>query len=284
MKTNLSFAVGVGLSLFCASCDEEAGSGSVAFTSWGEEYIEEEIPADVFEDGYAVKYSKFLVLVGDIRVADEAGEVAAQDESFYLVNHVEPGVKDIATFDGLAAGNYTLVSYQTSPAAREAIKLVGSVTAADADLMAQNQYHAYVEGTISKGGVSKTFKWGFSEPTLLDECEGERDGKLTPGAVVTEGGTDAVELTIHGDHFFYDDLQSADAVVRAEAIVNADANMDGVVELSELDAVQLTSLPADQYGTGGASDVNNLGDFVRFLSRTLGHYRGEGECFVKNPE
>lgn len=101
---------------------------------------------------------------------------------------------------------------------------------------------------------------------------------------MTEGGTDAVELTIHGDHFFYDDLQAATAKLRAEAIVNADANLDGLVELSELDAVALTSLPANQYGTGGASDVNNLGDFVRFLSRTVGHYRGEGECFVKNPE
>jgi hypothetical protein len=131
--------------------------------------------------------------------------------------------------------------------------------------------------------MAKTFKWGFSEPTLLDECEGERDGKLTPGVVVTEGGTDAVELTIHGDHFFYDDLQSADAKVRGDAIFNADANMDGAVDLAELDAVALTTLPAGQYGTGGASDVNDLGAFVRFLSRTLGHYRGEGECFVKDP-
>jgi hypothetical protein len=48
-------------------------------------------------------------------------------------------VKDVVTFEGLDAGNYTLVSYQTSPAAREDITPVGKATAADADLMAQNQ-------------------------------------------------------------------------------------------------------------------------------------------------
>jgi hypothetical protein len=188
-------------------------------------------------------------------------------------------VKDVVAFDDLDEGSYTLVSYETSPASE--FTKVGKVTDADVTLMTANQYHAYVEGTITDpNGATKTFKWGFSVPTLLDECEGELDGKLTHGVVVTDGGEDAVELTIHGDHFFYDDLQSAEAEVRAEAIFLADADMDGAVDLAELDA---TPLPAMRYGTGGASNVNDLGAFVRFLSRTLGHFRGEGECFVENP-
>lgn len=263
-------------------CDDAAGKGSVSFTTWGEEYIEQQIPADELEDGYSVKYSKFLISIGHIRIADDAGEVAAEDTSFYLVDHTEPGVKDVVRFDGLDEGNYTLVSYETSPSPNGAFIKVGRVTDADVALMASNAYHAYVEGTLTDpNGAQKTFKWGFSVPTLLDECEGERDGKLTPGVVVTDGGDDAVELTVHGDHFFYDDLQSASAVVRGEAIFMADTNMDGAIDLAELDA---TPLPAMHYGTGGASDVNDLGAFVRFLSRTLGHFRGEGECFVKNPE
>lgn len=275
-------AFALGFAASALGCGEGGGQGSVTFTSWGEEYIEQEIPAAEFEDGYSVKYSKFLISIGNVRIADDAGAVAAEDTTFYLFDHTEAGVKDVVKFEGLDEGAYTLVSYETSPAPGGAATKVGKATDADVQLMAAGQYHAYVEGTLTDPmGATKTFKWGFSVPTLLDECEGDRDGKLTHGVVVTDGGDDAVELTVHGDHFFYDDLQSASAVVRGEAIFLADANMDGAIDLAELDA---TPLPAMHYGTGGASDVNNLGAFVRFLSRTLGHYRGEGECFVKNPE
>lgn len=37
------------------------------------------------------------------------------------------------------------------------------------------------------------------------------------------------------------------------------------------------------YGTGAAANVNNLREFVTALSRTLGHFRGEGECFASEP-
>lgn len=53
---------------------------------------------------------------------------------------------------------------------------------------------------------------------------------------------------------------------------------DGVITLDELAAVQLTSLPLGQYGTGSAGSVHTLKDFVSALSRTVGHFRGEGEC------
>lgn len=276
-----------GLAFAPACGDDEStpsGSGSITFSTWGEEYIEEAIPAGEFEDGYTVTFDKFLVLVGNIEVADEAGEVVASDESFYLIEHTDPGVKEVVVFDGLEAKAYPKVSYETSPAERSNIKLIGAATEADADMMADEGYHVYVEGTLSKDATSVTFKWGFGVPTLLDDCEGELDGKLTEGAVVTEGGNDSIEFTIHGDHFFYDDLQAADAVVRGEAIAAADANMDGEVTLEELAAVSLIDLPADQYGTGGVDGVNDLGAFVEFLSRTVGHYRGEGECFLKSPE
>jgi hypothetical protein len=264
-----------------AGCSEQ---GAVAFSSWGEEFIEQEIPASELADGFSVKYSKFFVLIGNIEVADESGEVVAKTDRFLLMDHVEPGVKPVVRFDGIASGAYTHVSYETSPAPRDKIDLVGNVSSADADMMAAQALHVYVEGAITDPtGAAKTFQWGFGVPTLLDECEGEQDGKLTPGVVVTDGGEDVVELTIHGDHFFYDNLQAASAVLRAQAIFDADADMNGAVTLHELAAVPLVMLPPDQYGTGGAPDVNDLRAFVTFLSRTLGHFRGEGECFLKTP-
>ena len=52
-----------------ASSDGADGKGTVTFTTWGEEYIEQEIPASEIEDGYTVKYTKFLVALTDIAVA-----------------------------------------------------------------------------------------------------------------------------------------------------------------------------------------------------------------------
>jgi hypothetical protein len=52
----------------CGSSDPtgSGGEGKLSFTTWGEEYVEEEIPVDSkavtgFVDGWTVKYSKFLV-------------------------------------------------------------------------------------------------------------------------------------------------------------------------------------------------------------------------------
>lgn len=260
------------------------GEGTVTFTSWGEEYIEDQIPSSAFEDGYSVTYDRFLVLVGNIVVADSEGVEAGRHDGFFLMDHTEPGTKELISLEGLEAKAWTHVSYETSPASAGQIEPLGAVTQADVDQMVTEGLHVYVEGTISNGTASKTFAWGFGVPTLLDDCEGDLDGKTTEGVLVTQGGNDVVELTIHGDHFFYDDLQAAEAVLRADAMFNADADDDGEITLEELEAVSLVDLPPDQYGTGGVDGVNDLRAFVEFLSRTLGHFRGEGECFLATPE
>ena len=102
----------------------------------------------------------------------------------------------------------------------------------------------------------------------------ERDG-----LVVTSGGEQGVELTIHGDHPFYDRLQSsADPSVatslRFDALAEADLDENGDLTLEELDQAQLDVTRYDPSGLDAATH----GDFVRELVRTLGHFNGEGEC------
>lgn len=276
----IGYLAGAALALLGCGADQ----GTVTFSTWGEEYIETGIPASEFADGWSVQYSKFLVTLGAVRVADDRDAVGAEMEASRLFNHVSPGVKEVVSFPDLEAKAWTRVSYQLV-ASGAGTELGEGATDADLALMKQGGYTVYAEGEASRGSEKKTFKWGFALPTAYTECKGDKDGKETFGVLVTSGGTDQVELTIHGDHLFYDDLQAANARLRFTALAAADADADGEVTLEELALVKLVSIdPANgAYGTGAAGDVNDLGAFVKDLSRTVGHYRGEGECFAGDP-
>lgn len=282
-------ALGAVLTACGATSGEGDGRGAVTFTTWGEEYIENEIPPKspdgevIVEDGWTVKYSKFLIVIADVVVAEEGKEPVARLPAPKLFDMHAPGNKPVAVFSNVPGKPYTHVSYAVAPAT-PAAELGAGATDADKQTMVQGGYSLYVEGTFSRGADVKSFAWGFRTSTLYDRCKGEIAGKETDGVVVTNGGNDAVELTIHGDHLFYDDLQSPDAKIRVDAIAAADADADGKVTLEELAAVQLadtTKIKAGPYGTGSATGINDLRAFVEALSRTVGHFRGEGECLAR---
>jgi hypothetical protein len=274
------------LSLGAVACAGGDGEGTVAFTTYGEPFIEQQIPAATFADAWSVRYGTFLVVLSDVRVAETtASAPVARMPAARLFDMHRPGSKPVFTASALPAKAYEHVSYVIGPAtaAISGQELgAGGATAADAQLMVDKGYALYVEGTATKGAESKRFAWGFRTTTLFDRCEGPISGKTTPGVVVRNGGTDAVEITIHGDHLFYDDLQDPAAKVRFDNIASADANADGEVTLEELAAVKLAAIPAEKgpYGTGSAAGINDLRAFVEALSRTVGHFRGEGECFA----
>lgn len=268
------------VALFVLACGS-GSSGTAVFTTWGEDYIESEIPAADFADGWSIEYSRFLVNFGTFRIADGATVGAESTKSFLIDNH-EPGRKSLIAFSGLAAKNWTSVSYQIQPVNADTT----NVNATDADIaeMKTKGLSIWVTAVATKGAVTKTYDWQFTTKTLYQGCKGDVNGKEVDGALVTNGGTDSMELTTHGDHFFYDDLQSPDAKRRFDDIAAADTNpADGKVTLDELSAVKLIDLDPKNgpYGTGGASGIHDLGAFVTALSRTIGHFRGEGECQSK---
>lgn len=275
----------------CGGSDSDptstGGKGSAVFTTWGEDYIEEQIPAGGeggFVDGWSVKYSKFLVVFGEISVADLGGKEAAHLGGTRLVNLVNKGVKTLATFSDLPAQAYERVGYQIVPATAQTEAL--DADAADRDLMVGGGYAVYVEGTATKGAVSKTFQWGFSQPTSYVECKAEQGGKEVEGIIVTNGGTDTTELTIHGDHLFYDRLQAdptgkIPSYLRFGDIAKADedGDQDGKITLDELAKTPLNLKVG--YDPSGFN-ASNMKEFITQLARTVGHYRGEGECTIKN--
>ncbi len=281
MKRVFALALAASVAVACSSSSDSDGQGTVAFTTYGEDYIESEIPASDVADGWTIKYQRFLVTFHDINVRVGDGAPAAAMPGSKLFNNHVPGDKAVISFPGVPAKAYDHVSYRIAPAVA-ATELGQGVTDADKQLMVSNGYALYVEATATKAAVTKKYKWGFKLNTLYDRCKGEVAGKETDGAVVTNGGTDVMQLTTHGDHLYYDDLQAKEAKVRFDNIAAADVNMDGDITLEELATVKLAAIPKANgpYGTGSAAGINDLRQFVEALSRTVGHFRGEGECFA----
>lgn len=275
------------LILACGSSDptDSGGEGTVTVTTWGEEYIEEELPADSgdgdgFVDGWTVRYERFLVNFRDIRVADAKGTEAALFEGSYLVDNTEPGVKEIVTFEDIEARAWDRFSYAIAPVEASAALGPGA-TEDDRQMMQDAGYSVYVEGTATKGDVEKTFAWGFAIGTRYLECHSEQGGRDESGIVVKNNAAIDVQLTTHGDHLFYDRLQSSPdpsvpTSLRFDALAAADADDDGEVTLEELNAEPLDVTLYDPSGLGAATH----GAFVSALARTIGHFRGEGECTV----
>ncbi|MCC6644604.1 MAG: hypothetical protein IT374_03405 [Polyangiaceae bacterium] len=268
----------------CGGDDPSGGVGDAEFTTWGEAYIEQGIGPDStgeagFVDGWTVKFEKFLVNFGEITVRDASGAVAGAQAGTALVDNVRPGRKSLFRITGLEAKAYPQVSYALVPVTPTTRPV--AATDADRDEMAARGWSIWVTGAATKGGETKRFSWGFATNTALTECKAVEDGREQLGIVVRPGQTDTSELTTHGDHFFYDRLQaSPDPAVatrlRFDAIAAADADGDGDVTLEELRAATL-SVPT--YNPSPFA-VTHLGDFITSLSRSVGHYRGEGECVV----
>jgi hypothetical protein len=289
MKPMTHLTAIVSLAIATAGCGESA-TGTARFTTWGEDYIMDSIPADAtgeegFIDGWTLTYDKFLVAFHEIVVANDKGETAATHTGSFVVDNKQDGRKDLVTFPDLAARAWNRVSYQIKPALADSVLV--SATAADRDLMVSNGYSIYVSGAATKLGaegqtVTKTFHWGFTTATQYKECQqATESGQAIQGIVVTNGGTDTSELTTHGDHLYYDRLMAADdpavkTSLRFDEKAAADANGDDEITLEELTAVPIDVRKYDPSGL----PAPNLGAFMTALARTVGHFRGEGECAI----
>lgn len=235
------------LILMMASC----GGGDWTLTTWGEDYIESGIPAAEFADGCETTFDRFEVALHDLALKDGDGADVAAIDGVFVVDVHQPGPHILGTAP-VPRGSYFRVDARIAP---------------DAGLGGNSVSAA---GTVTCGGASVGFDWAFDTDTLY-KCE--PDGLTLPA-----GGSAETQITVHGDHLFYDHLTSEDASVRGQAIADADTDADGNVTRAELEAVSVADLG---YGVGSFVDVTNLWQFVSELTRSLGHVDGEGHCEVE---
>ncbi len=233
-------------SLLLAGC---GGEGTWILETWGEDYIETGIPAEAFDDGCSVVFDRFEVVDSELALLDGDGAVVGEVPGSFVLDMTQPGPVELGSAT-VPATHYDAVSWRIGPTDDEPVS-VG------------------VAGSITCGEQSVSFAWDFDTDTTY-RCEPE---DLT----IPAGGEDVTELTVHGDHLFYDSLEDPDAQLRGQAFVDADTDADGEVTMVELEAVAVAGLG---YDVGSRAEVEDLYAFVAFLTRTLGHVDGEGHCQV----
>ena len=251
-------SIGIGCS------DDESAEGTLGLELWGEEYIEEGIPAAEFADGYAVTFDKFLINLGGITIAKEGSSPTIDEPEMKVWDLTMQGPFDIASVV-IPTGHYDRTAYGITRATVASAS--GNATDDDLQLMIDEGYSVYVAGSATDGSTAITFAWGFDTDTVYDPCHSE--------AVLEQGSEATVQITVHGDHLFYDDAVSATPDLLFSEIALADVNDDSEVTASELADHDITIL--SNYGVGSL-DIFNLWDFISHMSSTIGHIDGEGHC------
>lgn len=226
-------------------CGGGMDAGTLEVAIYGEEFIEDGIPADAFVDDWAVDFTVFEVSVGEVTAA---------------VGHDAPA---------LSRTDYQTLDLTQASAGAGQLVVAGEVAGGAYDHLAYRIASVHAEGSATKGAVTKTFAWDLTTPTRYSECE---------GTAVVDGDTARTQLTIHADHLFYDDLVSSEPNVAFDLIASADdtGDADGIVTRAELESIDITG--ETRYQVGNATDVTNLWAFIDRQTSTLGHIDGESHC------
>lgn len=223
---------------FFAACSLMLGcgtQGTVAVTVYGESLIEEGIPADAVSDGWSIEFTRFAVALRDVLVAGHDVPV--------------PGILDL-TLPTAGAG-----------------QPLGEITADEGDSLdvAFTIDRIEVEGSAQKDGVEKAFEWVIEDPIRYDQCEGV--------GAVSAGETLPIQITIHGDHLFYDSLVAAEPNVVFQPFADADLNANGEIEIDG----ELWEADIGAFDPGN-QPAPSLWVWTILAARSIGHVNGEHHC------
>ncbi|MCP3139773.1 hypothetical protein [Pyxidicoccus xibeiensis] len=270
-----------------AACDNVA-TGDVKVTMSGGDRTQRGLPDTLFQDGWSVQFTRYLVSLGDLTLTSASGEVRTSDR--HVLVDVQKGDIPLTELKGLPAGRWD-VGFRVSPP-REGTELAdGQVSAQDVAMMRERGFSYFVEGRAVKAGVGVlTFRMGFPVDTRMEDCINGVDG--TQGIVVPEASVAEAEVTIHAEHMFYDRLGTHKGVqLRFDAIA-ATANPEGLITPEGLASQQLTDLKdgrgqelRDAQGQPvvylpGAYDVRTLQEFITQSIVDQAHLNGGGVCLA----
>ncbi|WNG45497.1 hypothetical protein F0U60_16370 [Archangium minus] len=277
----------VAMALAGTAC-EPVAEGEVRVTMSGGDGTQRGYASHLFQDGWSVQFTKYLVSLGDFTLTSASGEKRTAPE--HVLVDVQKGDVPLTGLKGLPAGRWG-VGFRVSPP-REDTKLPdGNVSAEDLAMMRERGYSYWVEGVAVKKDVGVyTFRMGFPVNAHMVDCINGVDG--TMGIVVPENSVAEAEVTIHAEHMFYDRLGTHRGVqLRFDAIA-ATADENGVITPEGLSTQNLLDLRdrnggelKDDQGQPvvyepGAYTVRTLQEFVTQSVVDQAHLNGGGVCTV----
>ncbi|PKN23989.1 MAG: hypothetical protein CVU65_13025 [Deltaproteobacteria bacterium HGW-Deltaproteobacteria-22] len=301
MKKSILLLSLITASLLTAACDETGGNGNIQI------YVEPEwtlingiSPGDDEEnirDGWAVDYSDFILSIGEVTVGRSGEPPKYGMAKHYLVDLKNTPLSGqlIAEFTDVASGQWDRVGYAL-PAASGASEDLGTVPADKAAMMKDHGLAVFTRMTFTKSDGQRcdpadparpctaatglSAAWELPFPSRADGCGTE----LETGLTVPSGGTAAVKLTIHADHFFFTAFRHTGVTRLVQHLIDADLDADGEITLAELDAVPITVLSTTIFDLSTVpEELNTLLDYVRWATITLPHYQSDGGCPERTP-
>lgn len=255
------------LALGLAACGAE---GSWRVEIWGEGFVEQGVPAGAFADGCSVTFDRFLVVVSDRALVDDGGGVGGSLAGAQVYDLAEPGPHEM----GVAPAPAGTWRGMTATIAPDPGATAGNATPDEVAEMVRRGASVLVQGTLTCNDTPRSFDWAFATTTSY-ACD-------PVSLVIPVGATASTQLTIHGDHLFYDSLWAEDAVLRGLPLWEADADGNGAISQTELAAHGVAPYYPD--GLGGFSDATDFERWLEVAVGSLGHVDGEGHCDVARGE
>ena len=279
-----SFVAGCGSS---STGGDSAGNLSVVLAA--EETIVDGLVAGDGEedilDGFDVSFSRYIATVGYVDMSLVGGSSPQRSPEVVVADLTSlPTIPpELTSFMGIPTGQYTSFGFETPPPDDDVTNL-NSVASEDVDAMVSNGWSYIIEGTITQvsDDAVKEFLIEADVPTVYSDCARETE----PGVNVASNSS--VDVTLHGDHIFFNGFPEEEGNVQRLAQWMwdiEDTDDDGVLTKVDFEAAtDIGSLfptpPAGVYElTGGPiENIQNAWDFVRAQLGTQGHIFGEGEC------
>ena len=243
-------------------------------------------------DGFNVDFDDYIVSIGNVEMS-MGGKKTQTDDTVIVVDLTSLPTAGLTLVDfvGIPTGQYDEFGFETPMPTLEST-LDDSVDPNDFEAMVDNEWSYLIRGVLTDDGgtpgdnsddgqvVNRRFEIGATVPTVYSFC-GVDDAQMLGVSVSVES---SAEVTIHGDHIFFNGFPEEEGTVRRLAQWMADIediNDDDVLTQVDFEAAtDLGSLfPSSEYElTGGPLEVTTAWDFVRAQLGTQGHFQGEGEC------
>lgn len=277
--------------LSIAGCDSSStggsGNGNLSVLLEAEETIVDGLQngdeEENIRDGFNVSFSRYVVAIGMVAMS-QLDEANPQSDPFVFVadfKSLPTTASELTMFEGIPTGQYTSFGFET-PAPDQSASNFNDVPEAEYNAMIGNDWSYIIEGTITRVSdeATKDFLIQADVPTVYSDCA--VDG-MEPGVSVSSNSS--VDITLHGDHLFFNGFPDEEASVQrlAQWLWDIeDSNGNDVLDKPDFQAATNveTLFPQPTYTlTGGPiSPIDNAWDFVRAQLGTQGHIFGEGEC------